>query len=236
MQMSRELLKRKRSTMRVTALVPMRHESERVPGKNYRPFNGKPLCHYVLEMLQDVPQVERIVVDTDSPVIRSYCSLTFPDIVCLDRPKELCGGEVPMTEILRYDTQEFPSEWYLQTHSTNPLLEARTVERAISHLSEALGDRDSLVSVSRLQARLFDSAGEPLNHDPLELKRTQDLSPVFVENSNLYVFNHDQSAAGRRFGRRPLFFELDPRESIDIDEEDDFVFAEEIHQIRHAER
>jgi CMP-N-acetylneuraminic acid synthetase len=221
--------------MKITALMPMRHSSERVPGKNYRMFNGKPLFHHVLEALLAVNDVDRVVINTDSEIIIEQCETFFPKVDCIKRPTELLGGDVPMTEILQHDAELFPSEWFLQTHSTNPLLSAVTIASAIKALEESSDAFDSLFSVNRLQTRLYGSDHQPLNHDPSILLRTQDLPPIFEENSNIYLFSADQIAGGQRFGSNPLLFEMDPLESVDIDEEHDFVLAETLQRLR-AER
>jgi CMP-N-acetylneuraminic acid synthetase len=220
--------------MSVVAFMPMRHSSERVVGKNYRDFNGRPLFHHMLNTLLDVPEIESVVIDTDSPLITEQCAASFPEVICIDRPTELLGGDVPMTDILAHDASRFPADWYLQTHSTNPLLRASTVSRAIRSLASNLDEHDSLFSVTRLQTRLYDSAGEAMNHDPEVLLRTQDLPPVYEENSNIYIFSASQIAGGRRMGERPLLFEIDPLEAVDIDEEADFTIAEMLHRNRES--
>jgi CMP-N-acetylneuraminic acid synthetase len=215
----------------VVAFVPMRHASERVPGKNYRCLDGAPLFHHMVRTLQACPQVGAIVIDTDSPVVTEQCAEHFPDVTVVDRPAHLLGGDTPMTEVLRHDASLFDSDWYLQTHSTSPLLRPETITSALAAL-DAAGDRhDSLFSVTRMQTRLYDGAGRPLNHDPAVLLRTQDLPPVYEENSGMYVFTREQIAAGRRFGDHPLLFEIDPLEATDIDEETDFVLAEVLHRL-----
>ena len=210
--------------------MPMRHSSERVPGKNYRDFNGRPLFHHTVATLLAVPQVSQVVIDTDSPTIMQQCAEHFPTVRCIDRPKHLLGGDMPMTSVLAHDAEQFPSEWYLQTHSTNPLLRPETVTTAIDQLFSSLDDHDSLFSVTRLQTRLYDAHGVAVNHDPQVLLRTQDLPPIFEENSNLYVFTADQIAEGRRMGDAPIMFDIDSLEAVDIDEEHDFVIAELLHQ------
>jgi CMP-N-acetylneuraminic acid synthetase len=213
-------------SLSVVAFVPMRHSSERVPGKNYRPFNGVPLFHRIVRTLLAVERVSRVVIDTDSPIIREQAAGTFPSVLVIDRPKHLLGGHVPMTEVLRYDAQQAPSEWYLQTHTTNPLLRPETIDRALDRLERDTEDHDSLFSVTRWQTRLYGPDGSPLNHDPDVLLRTQDLPPVYEENSNLYLFTSAQIATGRRIGKHPILFEIDPLEAVDIDVETDFVLAE----------
>jgi CMP-N-acetylneuraminic acid synthetase len=217
-------------TISIVAFVPMRHSSERVPGKNYRDFNGRPLFHHAVSTLLAVPQITTVVIDTDSPTIVEQCAEHFPQVRCIDRPEHLLGGETPMTDVLRHDASQFPSPWYLQTHSTNPLLRPETIERAISELEGALDRHDSLFSVTRLQTRLYDADGVAVNHDPAVLLRTQDLPPIYEENSNLYIFTAEQIAGGRRMGEHPIMFEIDPLEAVDIDEEHDFVIAELLHQ------
>jgi CMP-N-acetylneuraminic acid synthetase len=213
-------------SLSVVAFVPMRHSSERVPGKNYREFNGRPLFHHIVSTLLDVPQVAAVVIDTDSPTIVEQCAEHFPTVRCIDRPEHLLGGETPMTDVLAYDASLFPNDWYLQTHSTNPLLSASTIRRALGEFEASMDAHDSLFSVTRLQTRLYDADGRAVNHDPTVLLRTQDLPPIFEENSNIYVFSNDLIAQGRRIGDRPLLFEIDPLEAVDIDEEHDFVIAE----------
>jgi CMP-N-acetylneuraminic acid synthetase len=210
----------------VVALVPMRHRSERVPGKNYRPFNGRPLFHHIVSTLLSVDRITEVVIDTDSPTITEQAAEVFPTVRVIGRPAHLLGGDVPMTAVLQHDASLFPSAWYLQTHSTNPLLQRSTIDNALDRMEESLGSRDSLFSVTRWQTRLYDAEGRPINHDPNVLLRTQDLPPVFEENSNLYVFTAAQIAAGRRIGDAAILFEIDPLEAMDIDNEHDFVLAE----------
>lgn len=221
------------TTIRPIALMPMRHSSERVPGKNYRDFNGKPLFHRVLDELLEVDEICKIVIDSDSPVIRDQIAEHYPSVVHIDRPESLLGGDMPMTSILRYDAEQFPNDWYLQTHSTNPLLTANTVRSAIQALEANLDQYDSLFSVTRLQTRLYDASFQPVNHDPNVLLRTQDLPPIYEENSNIYLYTADQIATGRRIGSAPMLFETDPLEAVDIDIETDFVLAETLHRLRN---
>ena len=116
---------------KITALVPMRHHSQRVPQKNYRLLNGKPLYQHIITTLSLVPEIAEIVVDTDSPVIIEGLTKSFPTVKLIDRPLDLRANEISMNAILGYDISQAPSDFYLQTHSTNPLLKAATISRAI---------------------------------------------------------------------------------------------------------
>ena len=157
---------------RIAALVPMRHSSERVPGKNYREMAGKPLYFYILTALRDVPEITEVVVDTDSPDIMAGVREYFPDIRILERPEKLRDGLIPMNEILLYDTSQVEADYYLQTHSTNPLLKAGTISKAIQTFIESKDRYDTLFSVTRWQTRLYDKDGKAINHNPGELLRT----------------------------------------------------------------
>lgn len=212
---------------RIVTLVPMRHHSERVPGKNYRLFAGRPLYHHIVSSLLACPMIAEVVIDTDSPVIMEDAKRHFPQVRLIERPEHLRADDTPMNEVLLYDVTQVAADYYVQTHSTNPLLRTETITRAIKTFLHSLPKYDSLFSVTRLQTRLWDAQGRPINHDPRILLRTQDLPSVYEENSNLYIFTCATLEARRnRIGERPLMFEIDPLEAYDIDEELDFRIAE----------
>jgi CMP-N-acetylneuraminic acid synthetase len=125
------------------------------------------------------------------------------------------------------------ADYYLQTHSTNPLLRTETITAAIELFIEKRGSYDSLFSVTRLRKRLWDERGRAVNHDPGVLLRTQDLQPLYEENSCIYIFDRNGlEAGGSRIGRRPFMFEIDGVEAWDIDDESDFRIAEVLYQER----
>ena len=212
---------------KLVALVPMRHHSQRVPGKNYRPLAGKPLFHHIIQTLLAVPEIDQVVVDTDSEPVMDDLRQHFPQVKVIDRPENLRADDVSMNEILMYDTEQIPADFYLQTHSTNPLLRAETVSRAIQSLMTNYPAHDSLFSVTRLQTRLYDQHGKAINHNPGELIQTQDLPPVYEENSCIYIFNRANLVGKRhRISDHPLMFEIDAAEAWDIDEELDFAICD----------
>lgn len=219
----------------IVALVPMRHASERVPGKNYRLFGGRPLFHHIVENLISCERIDRIVIDTDSPTIASDVQANFPDVTLLERPEHLRAGTVPMNAVLAWDMAQVEGDLFLQTHSTNPLLTGETIRRAIETFLAHSPPHDSLFSVTRLHVRLWDRQGRPVNHDPAVLLRTQDLPPFYEENSSLYLFTRKSfERAGNRIGERPLMFPMDRLEAVDIDEEIDFHLAEFLYTTRFA--
>jgi CMP-N-acetylneuraminic acid synthetase len=211
----------------IAALVPMRHHSQRVPGKNYRPLAGRPLFHHIIETLMVVPEVNSILVDTDSEPIMEGLRQYFPSVKIIDRPQHLREDSIPMNEILAYDTIQIEADFYLQTHSTNPLLKPSTLISAIQKFLASYPAYDSMFSVTRLQTRLWDQLGRAINHNPAILLQTQDLPPVYEENSCFYLFSRETLMTRRnRLGDRPMMYEISADEAWDIDEELDFSIVD----------
>ncbi len=213
----------------IVALMPLKAHSERVPGKNFRLLGDRPLFRWMLDSLLSVARIASVVINTDAREQLLANGLVEGErTVIRDRRSELCGDLVSMNLILADDLAAVPADVYLMTHVTNPLLSAATLERAITSFLEAsaAGTADSLFSVTRYQSRFYDSEHRPVNHDPQNLIRTQDLPPLYEENSNLYLFTPDSFAAtGARIGRRPMLFETPALESVDIDDRQDWRLA-----------
>lgn len=220
---------------RIAALVPMRQASERVSEKNFRPFAGRPLYHHIVQSLLACSLVDEVVINTDSVVIMEEASKLFPEVRLIERPQHLRAGATPMNDVLLATVKKVEADYYLQTHCTNPLLRAETIDRAIQTFIDNYPIYDSLFSVTQMQTRLWDSLARAINHNPRILLRTQDLPPIFEENSCIYIFTR-QILEGRhnRIGERPLMFEIDRLEAWDIDEELDFLIAEFLYQQREA--
>jgi len=219
-------------SIRIVALLPMRHHSVRVPGKNYRSFAGNPLYHYVVKSLLACPAIDEIVIDTDSPLIMEDARRSFPNIRLIERPEYLKDEKIPMNEVLLHDTALVGADYYVQTHSTNPLLTTKSIAGAIDLFLSKIPENDSLFSVTEIRTRLWDKDCKAINHDPKILERTQDLPPVYEENSCLYIFSRSSLVAdGRRIGENPLMFVIDRLESWDIDDELDFLIAEQLTQL-----
>jgi len=210
----------------------MRHDSERVPGKNYRSFNGRPLYHWIVSTLLESGRVDEVLIDTDSPWIVEDAA-RFDGVRTIARPEHLLGGETPMNAVLLHDVAQADADWYLQTHSTNPLLRPATVAAAVDTMLASADAYDSLFSVTALQTRLYWPGGQAINHDPAVLLRTQDLPPVYEENSCLYLFRRETiERTGSRIGERPNLFAVDAEEATDIDVELDFRLAEVLGRLR----
>lgn len=215
---------------KVVALLPMKANSERVRGKNFRPFAGKPLFRWILDTLLSVPEIDRVVINTDARAILVENGLADSERVTIrDRKPEICGDFVSMNLVLADDVANVPADIYLMTHTTNPLLTAGTIGAALDTYRAVLaaGSHDSLFSVQKWQTRFYRADGSAVNHDPDNLIRTQDLEPWFEENSNLYLFTRESFAAtGARIGKSPRLFEMARNEGVDIDDQASWHLAE----------
>jgi CMP-N-acetylneuraminic acid synthetase len=215
---------------RLTALLPMKAHSARVTGKNFRNFAGKPLFRWILDSLLAVSAIERVVINTDARSILADHRLVDTDrILIRDRKPEICGDFVSMNLVLADDVANVPADIFLMTHTTNPLLSAATIEGAVQAFTagQAQGVCDSLFTANRFQTRFYRQDVSPVNHDPKNLVRTQDLEPWFEENSNLYIFTPESfRSTGARIGERPMLFETPRIESADIDDQEGWQIAE----------
>ena len=216
--------------MRIVALLPMKANSERVKGKNFRDFGGKPLFTWVLDTLLSVAEIDLIVINTDARHILAEYGLTDNDrILIRDRSEEICGDLVSMNLIIEDDIKNIDSDIYLMTHTTNPFLSRHSVEAAIEKFKIAVKAEgaDSLFTVNKVQDRFYDVDVQPINHDPANLIRTQDLDPWYQENSNLYLFSKESFyKTDARIGANPTMLVTAPYESTDIDTPDDWELGE----------
>ena len=225
-------------TIRTVALLPMKANSERVKGKNFKSLSGMPLYQWILDSLLAVTEIDAVVINTDArDVLLANGLEESPRVVMRDRLPELCGDLVSMNQILGDDIRNCPADRYLMTHTTNPLIRPGTIERAIEAYDNRESGIDSLFSVNRVQARFYRKDMSAVNHDPDNLIRTQDLEEWYEENSCLYVFSKESFlATGSRIGKRPMLFLTPALESIDIDDQDDWEIAAALADRRNAAR
>lgn len=214
---------------KIVALLPLKANSVRVKGKNFRDFCGKPLFRWILDTLLEVEEIEKIIINTDARYILAENGLVDTNRITIrDRMPEICGDHVSMNLVLADDLANVPADLYLMTHATNPLMSADTVRKAIAAFQSAReqGQADSMFTVNKLQSRLYREDCSPMNHDPDNLIPTQNLEPLFEENSNLYIFTAESFAKSEaRIGKQPMMYESPYFESIDIDNPIDWDFA-----------
>jgi len=217
----------------ITAIVPIKHNSSRVPGKNFRLMNGKPLYYYIIHTLLQVDEITNIVIDTNSPIIFENIPKLFKKymkrIILYERPSHLCAGDTPTNDILLNVIRQLNlgSDYYLQTHVTNPLLKKSTIQNAITTFFAKKDKHDSLFSVKTHYTRFYDMHGKDMNHNRFTLIPTQDLDPIYEENSCIYLFSKESLEQYKaRIGENAILYPIGDIESQDIDWEDDFIITE----------
>lgn len=211
------------SKLSVTALVPMRKGSERVPDKNMQPLGGVPLYKHVVRWLREAQLIDHIYIVTDYP------EFSDPDVSgVIPIPEDVANAD--MNSAIAFALAMVDSDIFLQTHATNPFVFPSTFDRAILQFIELYSRKnyDSLFGVGpKIQKRFWTPDGRALNHDPYKLLRTQDLEGVHEENSCLYVFTEASFVKrGNRIGESPFMFEMPQTESLDIDTWEDLRAAQ----------
>ena len=208
---------------KIVALLPMKANSERVKGKNFRELAGKPLFKWILDSLLAVDEIDQVVINTDARHILAENGLVESErVVIRDRKPELCGDMVSMNLILADDIQAVDADTYLMTHTTNPLITSATIRAGLNKLTDN-PNKDSLFTVNKIQTRFYREDCSAVNHDPDNLLRTQDLEPWYEENSCLFYFTKESFMATQaRIGKQPLMMVTPPLESLDIDEPHDW--------------
>jgi CMP-N-acetylneuraminic acid synthetase len=203
--------------MRTVAIVPMRAGSERVPGKNKRLLDGKPLYRWVLDALAEVPELDEVQVWTDDQ-----------EIDCHRLPAEVANGS--MNDAIAYILAHSDGDLFLQTHATNPFVFPCDFSAALARWRQAPPEADCLLSVGPLQQKRFwYPDGTPVNHNPQALMRTQDLAGIYEENSCIYIFPRNTvERFGGRIGACPVLYPMPS--TLDIDTELDWNRA-----VRYAE-
>jgi CMP-N-acetylneuraminic acid synthetase len=212
---------------KIHAIIPLKHNSQRVPGKNFRLFCGKPLFFWIIKTLYNCDIIRSITIITDSIIVNDSILTYYPKINIIQRPVELCGDDISVNLLIDDCLQKIDGDFFLQTHVTNPCLKPSTIINAIHMYFNLFNQYDSCFSVNKFYSRFYDENFIPINHDITKLVQTQDLPPVYEDNSCFYIFSRNTfSKYSRRIGIKPLLFPVPRLESLDIDTEDDFNLAE----------
>ena len=217
--------------MDVTAIIPLKAHSERLPGKNLGVLCGKPLFQWVINSLLEVPKISKIIVNVNDEESEEAVRVDCGDHVeVIMRPACLRGGEVTANDLIEWTLTQTGGDHFLYTHATNPMVYPWTFNRAIKEYLNAVEGR-SLMGVTKHQIRLYDKSFRPINHDPHTITKSQDLEPVYVDNSCIYLFSRKTFAKYGRVSPDPIMFEMSKVESVDIDDHDDWKIAEALKTV-----
>lgn len=209
--------------MKIVALVPIKMNSERLPHKNILPLGEKPLCCHLFDTLTQVSKLDEVYVFCSDPQIKRFIS---SPLLYLEREKVLDGSLVKANALYESFLKKVDADIYVVVHTTAPFIKAETISNALEHV--ASGEYDSAFAVQRCQTFAW-YQGAPLNYDPTNIPRTQDMEPVYLETSGFFIFKKEVFAQHhRRIGLHPYMQEVSAIEAIDIDTAEDYEFAQKI--------
>ena len=210
-----------KKTVKVACYVPIKLNNQRLPGKNIKLLNGKPLCEYLFSTLCQVNNIDEKYVFCSDPAIIPYMpsGLTF-----LRRDERLNGPEVKNLEIIEAFVKQVDADIYMLAHVTSPFLKQESMQTAIDKVIN--GGYDSALSVVEIRSHCWYEK-KPLNFDPQNVANTQELEPILSESVGFYIFRKEVFTEKRqRTGNNPYLHLVDAIEGIDIDTEEDFYMAE----------
>lgn len=203
----------------MVVFIPIKEESQRVVGKNFREYKGKPLWKHCLDKFTDY----KVFIDTDSEIILDEAE-EYVNVRAYERLDYLKGHETSVVDLIKNFVDIYQIEDVIcQVHTTSPLLEIKHIKEAEQRMKES--NSDSIFSVDKIQDRLWrkeDYGITPINHNPLKLEQTQDLPIYYRENSYFYMFRPEVLDTDNRIGKSPLMFEVEWPYNMDIDTEEDW--------------
>jgi CMP-N-acetylneuraminic acid synthetase len=205
----------------------IKENSKRIPGKNFLNLGGIPLWkHLVLEF-----RGYDFYIDTDSiDVLESCKDLDWVnayqrDQNFIDMEIDEENKESPVLKMIENFLNRFVddySEPIITTHVTSPFLKRKTLMDACSFLEKGF---DS-VSACTVHKEFCYFRNRPINFNPKIVQRTQDLEPIIMGNGAFFIFTKKSFFENmNRIGKNPYFYELDFKESIEIDYPEDFEMA-----------
>ena len=229
-------------TRTVVALIGARAGSERVPGKNVRRLAGHPLLAYAIETARQSAVFDRIVVSTDSEEIAKVARWYGADVPFL-RPEEYATSTSPDIEWIAWTLPRLEERYdlFAIVRATNPFRGPDTIRRGLEQLV-ATPEADSIRAVERAKqhpGKMWELTIDGRTMMPL-LDQThldvawhagqyQALPPVYVQNSALEIaWTRVVAATGTREGRVLAPYLTEGNEGLNIDDEDDFAFAERL--------
>lgn len=207
----------------VVAVMPIKLQNERLPGKNTMLLGGKPLLQYELESLKQVEGIDRIFVFCSQEKVRDFLS---DGIDFLKRPDYLDLPQSNFNQIFDEFVKRVDADIYMYAHATAPFVKTETMQECLNVVLD--GAYDSAFCAVKIQDFLWKD-NEPFNFDGDNLPRSQDLEPIFRETSGVYVFKKSvYETYHRRIGGKSFIKEISYREAIDINTGEDFELAEKL--------
>ncbi len=211
--------------MKTVAMIPIKLNNERVPGKNIKKFeDGTPLMSLIQKACLGAKKVDEVYVYCSNPNVKDYLE---EGVKYLQRPDFLDTNKVNCNDIIREFMKEVDADIYVVSHATGPFTQSNSIDACVDAV--ASGEYDSAFLARRLQEFLW-CKGTAMNFDIQHFPRTQDLEPIYSEAPGAYVFSKETfTKYDRRVGMHPYIHEISEIESRDIDYPDDFDIANAIY-------
>jgi len=208
---------------KVVALVPIKLNNVRLPGKNIKCFdNGQPLCHYILSTLLRIDIIDEVYVYCSNEDIKRFIP---KGVIYKKRGEHLDRNTTKINEVIKAFANDVDADIYVMTHVTSPFVKGESIQKGIEAVA---GDYDSAFAVRNVSTFMWKD-GKPLNYDLDNIPRTQDLPPIYAETSGFYIFRPEViHKLNRRIGNNPFMVEVNQIESVDVDEPDDYRIANAI--------
>ena len=210
--------------MKVACFIPVKSNSERVPGKNFRMLCGKPLYQYIIDHAIEANCFDDIYVDTNNDEVKKYCELK--KIHWIERKEELARNTANGNDLLNYHFDNFPNyDYYFQLFATAPFLQPSSIVNAVNTLVGSVEYDSVFTAIS--EHSFYWYAGNPINYRPCILPRSQDMEPVIEETTGLYGMSAQSLKKYRcRIGAKPYICLVNKFEAVDINTEEDLKLAE----------
>ncbi len=186
--------------MKFLCIIPARRDSKGIPGKNWKPINGKPLIGYSIEIAQACPFIDTICVSTNSidciTIAQNNYNLTVPFV----RPEELSLDTTPSHDVILHAIEfyENQGQFYdaiVLLQPTSPYREAKFLNESIQTFIEN-SNCDMVVSVNETHFNPYynlynETDGFIHRSIPSNYTRRQDCPPTYVVNGSIYVISID---------------------------------------------
>ncbi len=209
--------------MIIKAIMPIKLNNERLPGKNTKLLGDKPLIQYQLEALKESRVFDSVSVFCSSDDVVPFL-VDGVDFVKRDEKLDLPTSN--FNQIFSSFIDLVDADIYVYAHATAPFITVETIKECVNAVLS--GKYDSAFCAVKIQDYLWQD-NRPINFDATNLPRSQDLKPIYRETSGIYVIPKETYLkTGRRIGNNPYIKEVSFKESIDINNPEDFDLAQAV--------
>lgn len=211
--------------MKVVAFVPVKLNNERLPGKNTKELSdGTSLMHCIQKSLLNSKNVDEVYVYCSNDKAKDY---VLDGVTLLKRDEKYDTATADVNDMFYTFSKTVDADIYILAHATAPFLKPESIDRGVSAVASK--EYDSAIAVKKMQ-EFFWADGKPMNYSPNKIPRTQDLQPIYVETTGMYIFTKDViQKLKRRIGDKPYMLEVSEIEATDINNPIDFEIANAIY-------